>query len=325
MMLRASVIVCTLNRCDLLDGCLASLAVQQLAPNDFEVVVVDNGSTDGTQGVVERWMNSVENVRLEFEPAIGLSRARNAGIRVARGDVVAFLDDDAVATEGWLAALLDGYSRWPGVAAVAGPARLVWPRERPLWLVPAMERWFSGLDFGNQPRLLTDSETPFGTNMSMRREVITVAGGFAVELGRKGTGLISNDEKELFSRVRHAGHAIAYEPGAAVWHRVGKDRLAPGWLIRRAYAQGRSDVALERLRLDKVGRDVPTPRRALGMLLAATIRGWPEAVNKLIGADNKSGLAMAQAIRRARCLGYARETFIPSLTPRGGGERRFNP
>jgi glycosyltransferase involved in cell wall biosynthesis len=301
------------------------MAAQQFVPNDFEIVVVDNGSTDGTRDVVKRWMSVLGNFRLEAEPALGLSRARNAGIRVAKGDVVAFVDDDAVAARGWLAALLDGYSRWPEVAAVVGPVRLAWLGKRPAWLLPAMERWFSGLDLGDHPRLLQDSETPFGTNMSMRRGVVNGLGGFAVELGRKGTGLISNDERELFSRVRHAGHAIAYEPSAAIWHRVGKDRLTPGWLIRRAYAQGRSDVALARLRPDEVGRAVPTPRRALGMLLAATIRGWPEAVNTLIGADNKAGLAMTRAIRRARCLGYARETLIPSLTPREGGERHFNP
>lgn len=321
MILRASVIVCTFNRCDLLEGCLASLVAQRLSPSEYEVVVVDNGSTDKTHGVVKRWMNRVENIRFEVEPATGLSRARNAGIRRARGEVVAFLDDDAVATERWLAALLGAYSRWPGIGAVTGPVRLVWPGERPPWLLPAMESWFSGLDLGREPRLLKDSEAPFGTNMSLRREAVNVAGGgFAVELGRKGTQLISNEERELFSRLRHSGYSVAYEPGAAVWHRVVKDRLSTRWLIRRGYAQGRSDVALERIRRRwDSGHAAPTRGRAVRMLLGAMIRGWPKVVSSFVLADNRPAILVTQAIRRARSLGYAREALLPSLTLGGAG------
>jgi glucosyl-dolichyl phosphate glucuronosyltransferase len=319
-MLRASVIVCTFNRCDLLEGCLASLVAQNLSPSEYEVVVVDNGSTDKTHGVVERWMNRAENIRFESEPATGLSRARNAGIRRAKGEVVAFLDDDAVATERWLGALLGAYSRWPGIGAVMGPVRLAWPGERPSWLSPAMERWFSGLDLGREPRLLKDGEAPFGTNMSIRRDALNVAGGFAVELGRKGTRLISNEERELFSRLRHSGFAVAYEPGAAVWHRVMKDRLSTRWLIRRGYAQGRSDVALERLRRRwDSGHAAPSRGRAVRLLLGATIRGWPKVVTSLVPSDNRARILVAQSIRRAQSLGYAREALLPSLTPGGAG------
>ena len=164
MIPRASVIVCTLNRSSLLDGCLASLAAQRLASDEYEIVVVDNGSTDGTRGLVKRWMRDLGNIRLEVEPVTGLSRARNAGIRAARGEVVAFLDDDALASEQWLTALLEAYTRSPDVGAVVGPVSLVWLVDRPSWVSPRLEHWFSGLDLGDVPRFLDDSEVAYGTN-----------------------------------------------------------------------------------------------------------------------------------------------------------------
>jgi glycosyltransferase involved in cell wall biosynthesis len=322
----ASVIVCTLNRCTLLDGCLESLAVQQLAPDDYEIVVVDNGSSDETQGVVRRWMRRVENVRLEFEPRTGLSRARNAGIRTARGNVVAFLDDDAVATKGWLAALLRAHAHWPGIGAVGGPTWLALRGGRPSWLAPDLESWFSGLDLGHQLRLLEDSEIPFGTNMSILRKAVTSVGGFAPELGRRGNSLISNEEKEFFSRLRDADYGLAYQPAAGVWHRVTKDRLSPLWLIRRAYAQGRSDVAFRRLRSEEPGRDSLTREAAVRMVLSATLRGWGTVITSLGEAEDKPGLAMRHAMRRAMRIGHARETLRPSLTRgRAGGTRTPRP
>src|SRR5213593_2398292 len=99
---------------------------------------------------------------------------------------MAFLDDDASATEGWLAAFVGAHARWPRAGAVGGPTRLALRGAKPSWLSPDLEHWFSGLELGNEPRLLEDSEIPFGTNMSILREAAINVGGFAVELGRRG-------------------------------------------------------------------------------------------------------------------------------------------
>lgn len=298
---RASVIVCTFNRCQLLADCLASLVVQQIPTSEYEVLVVDNGSTDRTRHTVGEWAARAPNIKHVMEPFTGLARARNTGLRAAAGEVVAFLDDDAVASEGWLAAMLAAYDRWEGIAAVGGPIELVWPKPRPIWLSPSFHTWFSGLDLGSEARLLGDSETPFGTNMSLRRDALP-SGGFVPELGHRGKRLGYNDEVELFARLRGDGHAIAYEPAALVQHRVLETRLTSVWIIRRAYAQGRSDAILETL----VGRRTARARKSPATLaLRAIVRGWRRAIRHFFGSENKPAQLMTEAVERARLLGYA--------------------
>jgi glycosyltransferase involved in cell wall biosynthesis len=101
-MISASVVVCTRNRWPLLEACLASLALQTYA--GLETVVVDNGSTDETPAKLEAWRRAGERRVVVAEPAAGLSRSRNRGLQVAHGDVVLFLDDDALAPAAWVAA-----------------------------------------------------------------------------------------------------------------------------------------------------------------------------------------------------------------------------
>lgn len=310
---RASVIVCTFNRCQLLADCLASLVVQQIPTSEYEVLVVDNGSTDGTRRLVGEWAARVPNVMYVMEPVTGLARARNTGLRAAAGEVVAFLDDDAVASEGWLAAVLDAYERWPAVGAVAGPVELVWPKPRPGWLLPSFYTWFSRLDLGSEARLLGDSEIPFGTNMSLRRDAVP-PGAFAPELGHRGRKLGYNDEVELFARLRGNGHAIAYEPAAVVRHRVLASRLSPAWMIRRAYAQGRSDAVLEAL---LAGRTPLGGKSPGSVAFRATIRGWRGAIRRMVGSENKPAQLMADVVRRAQLLGYAIGSSRLSAWPRG--------
>jgi len=302
----------------MLDGCIASLAVQQLPLDDYEIVIVDNGSSEETRRVVERWMRRLPNVRLEFEPIRGVCRARNRGIRSARGTILAFLDDDVLASEGWLAALVRAYERWPGVGTIGGPIRLDWRGARPRWLPPDLDHWFSALDLGDQPRLLDDSEAVFSGNMSMLREVVTNVGGFATRLGRKGKNLISNEEPELLSRFREADYGVGYEPDASVVHQVLESRLSPLWLIRRVYAQGRSDVILKRVRGEGEGENFPTRTEAVRMLFEAAFRGWRHFVRRFPTSDNKAGLVIAQGIRRAEVLGFAREVLLPSATASRG-------
>jgi glycosyltransferase involved in cell wall biosynthesis len=101
-MISASVVVCTRNRCALLQACLASLDEQTL--DRLEVVVVDNGSTDATPAKLDEWRRAAQYRVVANEPVAGLSRSRNRGLETARGDLVLFLDDDAVVPVGWAAA-----------------------------------------------------------------------------------------------------------------------------------------------------------------------------------------------------------------------------
>lgn len=105
-----SIVICTRNRCSVLDRCLSTVAgVEGL--DRAEVLVVDNGSTDETAAVIERWMATVPQLRCVYEPRPGLSHARNSGVHNATGDVLAFLDDDVLVDQGWLDGLVAAYQR----------------------------------------------------------------------------------------------------------------------------------------------------------------------------------------------------------------------
>ena len=218
--LRATIVVCTRNRADRLSECLAHL-VDQAPTCEVEVVVVDNGSTDATSDVVRAWRASNPcHRRSVFEPVAGLSLARNRGVTAARGDVVLFIDDDALALHGWVAAHLAAYDRDPEIVAVGGPVSLRWPDGRPSWLGPRLEHWFSALDHGGRAIAFPRPHGPYGTNMSVRRRTLVAVGGFDRRLGRRDRSLVSSEEADLFERLWAAGGHIAYEPDARVLHTV---------------------------------------------------------------------------------------------------------
>jgi glycosyltransferase involved in cell wall biosynthesis len=279
----ASVVVCSRNRAERLRDCLDHLA-DQVVPDGsrVEVVVVDNGSTDGTPAVVEAWRAADRDLRrTTVEPRAGLSRARNRGVADARGEVVLFIDDDAVAPRGWVAAHLAAYRRDPSISAVGGPVSLWWPDGRPGWLAPRLEHWFSALDHGDRPVEFPPPHGPYGTNMSLRRAAVDAVGGFDERLGRRGRSLVSSEEADLFARVWADGGRVAYEPAALVLHGVTRDRLSRRWVLRRGWAQGRSN-ARRRAMAGPVGRrelatvcrsEAETATRGLGEVLRSTATG----------------------------------------------------
>lgn len=314
-----SAVVCTRNRAHLLDGCLGSLTAQSLAPEEFEVLVIDNGSIDRTAAVLDHWCERFANVRYEREGVPGLSRARNAGIASAHGDVVAFIDDDARATESWLASLLDAYRSRPGLAAAGGPVTLVWPSPPPAWLGPSMASWYSELDLGPARRLIGRDETLWGTNLSVRREAVAHLGGFRCQLGRVGRRLTSNDDIDLVRRLHQEGGDILYEPAAEVLHHVSADRLTRRWLLRRHYDQGRSDATMEGIEGVRPG-DAPCDRRALvaraGKAMVASMAGAWGGHDTEAGTGAAGDHVLAQALWRARSLGYGREALAQAFNRR---------
>ncbi|MBN2622870.1 MAG: glycosyltransferase, partial [Acidimicrobiales bacterium] len=248
----------------------------------------DNGSTDGTAALARAWCeHDPDRRRMVSEPVAGLSRARNRGVAAARGDVVLFIDDDALAPRGWAAAHLVAYDRDPDVVGVGGPVVLRWPDGRPSWLAPRLEHWFSALDHGDVPTAFPPPHGPYGTNMSLRRAAFTAAGGFDERLGRRGRSLVSSEEADLFARVWATGGRVAYEPAALVLHGVGGDRLRRRWVLRRGWAQGRSNA--RRLVLDGAmdGSALTTVCRAEA---GTAVRGIGEVLRSVAAADQAAVL-----------------------------------
>ena len=194
--------------------------------------MVDNGSTPPV---------SVANrARVVVEPVAGLSRARNRGLAEASSDVVLFLDDDATAHQGLVAAHASAYGE--GVTAVGGVIRFAPATPRPHWLDPSLDELLSVVDRGPAPRDLDEDTLPFGANLSVDRTFALEVGGFDLRLGRTGRNLSSGEEADLLKRMLAAGGRVRWCPGAVVDHHIPAERLRLRWLIRRAWAQRETDV-----------------------------------------------------------------------------------
>lgn len=313
----ASIIICTYNRAALLERTLRSL-VHLAGIEEAEVIVVDNGSPDGTAAAVERCAGMLQGrVRLSYvhEPRQGLSVARNTGIARARAPLLAFLDDDAVPEPGWLAAIRRAFAEHPRAGAAGGPVLPEFAAERPDWLAGRLELPFTIVDLGPGARRWPRRLHPFGANMAIRRAALDGVSGiapgerpgaplrFPEALGRKGTALYSGEESWLFSRLRRQGWSLVYVPDMRVRHHIPAERLSEAWIRKRYYYQGLSmakactgaagrirlaaGLALRRLYIAVQARLAGTPAKRLwAECRRETVRG---AWHGLKGGDAHAG------------------------------------
>jgi len=282
--LSLSVVICayTLDRWD--DVCRAVRSVQAQDPAPLEVILVADRN-DELLARAQRELAGVHAIANAQSP--GLSGARNSGVAVARGDVVAFLDDDAAAEPGWAAYLLATYDIGPDVIGVAGAVRPDWRRPRPEWF-PDEFLWVVGCSYRGLPTELAPVRNGIGANMSFRRSVFEQVGGFDANIGRFGADAAGCEETEFSIRARRANPTaqVLMEPRAVCLHTVGPERTERGYFRRRCRAEGRSkalvsriagsDAALESERL-YVRKILPT-----GVLqgLGETLRGRPSGLRR---------------------------------------------
>jgi glycosyltransferase involved in cell wall biosynthesis len=241
-----SAVICTHNQARYLRQSLASLVAQELPRQEFEIIVVDNGSTDNTREVVEAYRDP-GFVRYIYEPVIGLSQARNTGWKHASGTYVAYLDDDSIAQRDWLARITDAFRTVsPQPVSVGGRIMPIWEAERPAWLLKEMETYIGIINWSLTPMFITDDRFYLpGSNISYSRSVLEKNKGFNTHLGRKGRSLLSNEEICLQRYLRRSNLPIWYDPEICIYHHVKPECLRKEWFFRRYYWQGASDVMLE--------------------------------------------------------------------------------
>jgi GT2 family glycosyltransferase len=214
---------------------------------DHELLVVDNNSSDSTRKVVERHASQHPAVRYLFEPRQGLSQARNAGVAAAKGDLVAFTDDDVYFDSGWLEQTVRAFAAHQDAACIGGRTMPVFESSEPKWLPTEFWSIYGTTGSGEECKQMRFPEHPFGVNMAFRKEVFRRIGMFNPALGRNRHSLLSNEEVELFRRVHEAGLKVVYEPSAVILHRIPADRATPEWVMHRYYWQGVSEVVLQRV------------------------------------------------------------------------------
>lgn len=239
-----SVVVCAYadERWEDLVAAVHSVRAQTLPARD--VVVVVDGNEALRARAQARWEEVVVAANRYDR---GLSGARNTGVSIARGAVLAFLDDDAVAAPDWLERLAEGYED-PAVLGVGGAVEPVWAGARPRWFPPEFD-WVVGCSHVGMPAAVLPVRNLIGANMSFRRDVFAAVGGFRTDLGRVGRYPAGCEETEFCIRIRARWPQgkILYDPRARVRHRVTLDRATLGYFSRRCYAEGRSKALLARV------------------------------------------------------------------------------
>ena len=306
---RISALVCTRNGAGHVGQTLRSLSDQSLDGAEYEIVVVDNGSTDDTKREVEQFAAATTGVRYEFEPEPGLNRARNRAWQNARGEVVAFLDDDATACPDWLERILGVFaSQKPRPGCVGGSVGLAWDEPPPDWLTYEFRRPLAAVEW-ETAQWLPDARSVVGCNMAFDRALLSELGGFLPGMDRTGRSLLSNGDILMQKLVRRTGRGCYYDPAIAVTHRVRRDRVSPGWFVKRSYWQGVSNALMNgylerpgwRGRLSSVGRELRlghvTPARLVRLALGRGRASWlwatcPTAaslgvVNALLGVHGR--------------------------------------
>ncbi len=241
-----SVVICSHNRADCLGAAIESLIPQADLRGKHEILVVNNRSTDRTREVVRRFEYS-HGVRHLFEAKLGLCHARNRGWQEARGQIVAYLDDDAIAGPGWLDAIEQAFASAPGLGVVGGRVEPIWEAERPTWLSDDIALSLTILDWSSTPKFLTDlrAEWLVGANMAIPAWLLAEVGGFHPGLDRVGKLMLSSGDVFLQKQITAKGYACLYYPKMTVRHRVPATRVQQRWFIRRYYAQGLSDAMMQ--------------------------------------------------------------------------------
>ncbi|MGE0745169.1 MAG: glycosyltransferase family 2 protein [Rhodospirillales bacterium] len=227
-----SAIVCTFDRCAKLALSLDALAAAAPGcPGGMEIVVVDNNSRDATAAVVAGFARGCPvPVRYVVETAQGLSFARNAGIRAARGEIAAFTDDDCLVDPEWPAAILRAFAADPGVAVVGGRVDLYAPVDRPVSIRP--------FDRAVRYRSVADVfGLIMGCNMAVRRTAVASIGGFDPAVG--GTAGVVADDVDFIYRALRRDLGVLFDPAIRVRHDHGRRTDAAVAALARIYARGR--------------------------------------------------------------------------------------
>jgi glycosyltransferase involved in cell wall biosynthesis len=243
-----SAIICTHNRDTYLGAAIDSLLAQNIATG-FEVIVVDNGSSDRTAEVVKQRLID-PRLKYVFEPVLGLSVARNTGANNASSKILAYLDDDAVASVCWLQVLYSAYQSNPKLAIAGGKVTLLWPEgtQPPRWLSPGLAANLGAYDLGTSVVYIENPGlTPRGLNYSIRSSFLAEVGGFDPNLGRVGKNLLSNEELQMTELALSRGWEVAYLPDALAAHNVSPERLNRSWFFSRGWWQGISECYREQL------------------------------------------------------------------------------
>ncbi|MEY3236621.1 MAG: hypothetical protein RI883_722 [Bacteroidota bacterium] len=238
--MKISIIICTYNRELYLPKCLEHLKNQTEDPSNFEIILVNNNSTDNTEGICEKFVHVNPSLQVKYVKEInpGLSYARNKGIEIASGDILCFIDDDGFAIPEYVSIIkkIVEDSQYADIISFGGKVIPCYNEgKEPKWLSKYIDGLVSKVDLGEHIQLFT-KKYPAGCNMVFRKEFFEEHGGFNVDLHTRG------DDKFVFDKLKKAGLKTLYLPTLKVEHFIDDYRLEKGFIIRLSKIIGQSEA-----------------------------------------------------------------------------------
>lgn len=242
-MLKISAIVCTYNREKYLEIALESLAAQTLARDAFEVVIINNNSTDNTEKVCSEFHKKYSDIPYKYfiETDQGLSFARNRGIIESDAELVTFIDDDAWLDKNFLKEVVDFMESRKEVVSVGGTILLDYEDKEPNWQTKYLASLFGYFKYSDKTEAFNKTDYPRGSNMTFRKSVFKKVGDFNTELGRIGQNLGGGEEKDIYQRIYAKNLPVYNLPGAVVFHAVPVSRTKIEFIKRQAIGVGISE------------------------------------------------------------------------------------
>lgn len=244
--IKVSVIIPTYNRSQSLERALRSIAGLDFPREQFEVVVVDNNSSDATPEVADKFRNVGIPLKYVKETRLSFTVARHTGAEAASGKILSYIDDDVIASNGWLSGLTEVFENDDKVGVVGGPILPVFESEPPEWIKRyyPMSIWLSLFDRGSE---IHEEGGACGPNLSVRKDVLERVGGFPADTigveaeGRPGVVekiYVGSGDYGLCLKVKKAGYKVMYAPRALVHHVIPPVRLTKKWWRSRLAGEG---------------------------------------------------------------------------------------
>ncbi|WP_298298086.1 glycosyltransferase [Hydrotalea sp.] len=242
--IKISVVICTYNRAAYIAAALESLIAQTIAKSSFEVIVANNNSTDNTELICKHFIAAHPDYALHFlnEPKQGASFARNTGAALAKGDLLCFMDDDAIAAPDYLEKIIDFFTTHPDAGGLGGRIIPKYIPEEPKWMSYYVSSLVGNFDYNKNICVFQPGKYPLESNMIIKKADFKAIGGFNENLpGVVGTIRIGGEGKELFYRLQAIGKKIYYHPGIIVQHVVEVNKLTKEYMYRVASGIGRGE------------------------------------------------------------------------------------
>jgi len=251
--IKISIVICSYNRALYIVDAMDSLYHQTLNKAFYEVIVVNNNSTDNTAAVCESYISNHLDAHYIYcnESKQGASFARNTGAAIAKGELICFMDDDAIANKNYLENIIRFFETYTDAGGLGGKIIPKYIPAEPKWMSYYVSSMVGNFDYSTTVTEFSANKYPLESNMIVRHTDFNLVGGFNIDLpGVVGTVRIGGEGKDFFFKLKALGRKIYYDPAIEVQHVVETTKLTPQYLYRVASGMGRG----EKVRTQKISQ-----------------------------------------------------------------------